>query len=86
MAAGRPWEGDRGTTVVNDLSFAIAPGEVFGIAGVEGNGQTELLEALAEGGILHLFRGDDRVEVRETIGLDRTEGIRDRTHIGHIRP
>ena len=38
---------DRGTVAVNNLSFAIAPGEVFGIAGVEGNGQTELLEALA---------------------------------------
>ncbi|MEP6764358.1 MAG: ABC transporter ATP-binding protein [Gemmatimonadaceae bacterium] len=38
---------DRGTNAVNNLSFAIAPGEVFGIAGVEGNGQTELLEALS---------------------------------------
>jgi ABC-type uncharacterized transport system ATPase subunit len=38
---------DRGTTAVNNVSFAVAPGEVFGIAGVEGNGQTELLEALA---------------------------------------
>lgn len=38
---------DRGTVAVNNLSFAVAPGEVFGIAGVEGNGQTELLEALA---------------------------------------
>ncbi|MEO7997442.1 MAG: ABC transporter ATP-binding protein [Gemmatimonadaceae bacterium] len=38
---------DRNTIAVNNLSFAIAPGEVFGIAGVEGNGQTELLEALA---------------------------------------
>ena len=38
---------DRNTVAVDNLSFAIAPGEVFGIAGVEGNGQTELLEALA---------------------------------------
>ena len=38
---------DRGTNAVNNLSFAIAPGEVFGIAGVEGNGQTELLELLS---------------------------------------
>jgi simple sugar transport system ATP-binding protein len=40
-------EGDRGTRVVNNLSFDIAPGEILGIAGVEGNGQTELLEAIA---------------------------------------
>jgi simple sugar transport system ATP-binding protein len=38
---------DRGTTAVNDLSFEIRPGEILGIAGVEGNGQTELLEAIA---------------------------------------
>lgn len=38
---------DRGTTAVSNLSFAVAPGEVFGIAGVEGNGQTELLEAIS---------------------------------------
>jgi simple sugar transport system ATP-binding protein len=32
---------------VNDVSFSVAPGEILGIAGVEGNGQTELLEAIA---------------------------------------
>jgi simple sugar transport system ATP-binding protein len=40
----------RGTRVeraVDDVSFGVAPGEIFGIAGVEGNGQTELAEAIA---------------------------------------
>ncbi|MCC6927569.1 MAG: ABC transporter ATP-binding protein [Gemmatimonadaceae bacterium] len=32
---------------VDDLSFDVLPGEIFGIAGVEGNGQTELIEAIA---------------------------------------
>jgi simple sugar transport system ATP-binding protein len=32
---------------VDAVSFSIAPGEILGIAGVEGNGQTELIEALA---------------------------------------
>ena len=32
---------------VDDVSFEVRPGEIFGIAGVEGNGQTELLEAIA---------------------------------------
>jgi len=32
---------------VDDLSFEVLPGEIFGIAGVEGNGQTELIEAIA---------------------------------------
>jgi simple sugar transport system ATP-binding protein len=36
----------RGQVAVNGVSFAIAPGEVLGMAGVEGNGQTELVEAL----------------------------------------
>ena len=33
--------------VVDNVSFSIAPGEILGIAGVEGNGQTELIEAIA---------------------------------------
>jgi ABC-type uncharacterized transport system ATPase subunit len=32
---------------VDGVSFAVAPGEIFGIAGVEGNGQRELIEAIA---------------------------------------
>jgi simple sugar transport system ATP-binding protein len=37
----------RGVTVVDGVSFDVAPGEILGIAGVEGNGQTELIEAIA---------------------------------------
>jgi simple sugar transport system ATP-binding protein len=32
---------------VNGVTFSIAPGEILGVAGVEGNGQTELVEAIA---------------------------------------
>ncbi|MCX5767590.1 MAG: ABC transporter ATP-binding protein [Gemmatimonadetes bacterium] len=39
--------GPRVARAVNDISFSVAPGEILGIAGVEGNGQTELLEAIA---------------------------------------
>lgn len=39
--------GSRGTRVVDGVSFTVKPGEIFGIAGVEGNGQTELIEGLA---------------------------------------
>jgi general nucleoside transport system ATP-binding protein len=38
--------GGGGNLAVDDVSFAILPGEIFGIAGVEGNGQSELVEAL----------------------------------------
>jgi len=37
---------DRGLVAVNKVSFDVKPGEIFGIAGVQGNGQTELVEAL----------------------------------------
>lgn len=36
-----------GLNALKDISFEIAAGEIFGIAGVEGNGQTELVEVLA---------------------------------------
>ncbi|ROZ79169.1 ABC transporter ATP-binding protein [Ramlibacter sp. WS9] len=38
--------GDRGTLAVRDLSLTVHPGEILGIAGVSGNGQRELVEAL----------------------------------------
>ncbi|MGB3812783.1 MAG: ABC transporter ATP-binding protein [Shinella sp.] len=37
----------RGVTMVDDVSFDIRAGEIVGIAGVAGNGQSELLEAIA---------------------------------------
>jgi len=38
---------DRGLTAVHGVSFEVRRGEIVGIAGVEGNGQRELVEALA---------------------------------------
>ncbi len=38
--------GDRGTLAVRDLSLSVRSGEILGIAGVSGNGQRELVEAL----------------------------------------
>nr|WP_242529404.1 ABC transporter ATP-binding protein [Priestia flexa] len=39
-------EDARGVAAVNDLSLTVRAGEIVGIAGVDGNGQTELIEAL----------------------------------------
>jgi len=35
-----------GAIVVDDVSFDVRPGEVLAVAGVQGNGQTELVEAI----------------------------------------
>jgi simple sugar transport system ATP-binding protein len=37
---------DRGTRTVDGIDFEVRAGEIFGIAGVEGNGQRELVEAI----------------------------------------
>ncbi|HVM08275.1 MAG TPA: ABC transporter ATP-binding protein [Acidimicrobiales bacterium] len=55
--------GENERPVVRDVSFDVRKGEVVGIAGVEGNGQAELIEALlglrdAAGGSI-LLGGDD---------------------------
>jgi general nucleoside transport system ATP-binding protein len=51
---------DRKLTAVNGLSLNVRAGEVLGIAGVQGNGQTELVEAITglrpvEGGHVRLL-------------------------------
>jgi len=38
---------DRGVLALKDVSFELRQGEILGIAGVEGNGQSELVEVLA---------------------------------------
>ena len=47
---------DRGTTRLRDVTFSIREGEIVGIAGVAGNGQSELLEVLS--GIRRRTGGD----------------------------
>ena len=49
---------DRGNLAVAGVSLAVHAGEILGIAGVQGNGQTELVEALA--GLRHPVAGSMR--------------------------
>ncbi|MBZ0318160.1 MAG: ATP-binding cassette domain-containing protein [Anaerolineae bacterium] len=46
---------DRGAVALNGVSFEVREGEVLGIAGVQGNGQTELVEAIT--GLRPLLKG-----------------------------
>lgn len=47
--------GGRGASALKDLSFEVRAGEILGIAGVDGNGQKELIEALT--GLEHIEGG-----------------------------
>ncbi len=50
---------DRGQLAVNDLSLELHAGEVLAIAGVQGNGQTELAEAIV--GLRKLEKGSGKI-------------------------
>ena len=50
---------DRGLPAVKGISFSIRRGEILGIAGIEGNGQSELLEAIT--GLRPLRGGEVRL-------------------------
>jgi simple sugar transport system ATP-binding protein len=54
---------DRGIEKVSGVSFAVRAGEIVGIAGVDGNGQTELIDAIA--GLRRAQSGSIRVAGRE---------------------
>ena len=47
IVRGLTVEDDRGIEQVRDVSFEVNAGEIVGIAGVDGNGQTELIDAIA---------------------------------------
>ena len=76
--------GPRSKTAVDALTLSIAPGEILGIAGVEGNGQTELIEAIA--GLRAVTSGTITVDgtdvTRFSIGKRLAHGI---THIPEDR-
>ena len=48
--------GNRQNLAVKNVSFQVKAGEIVGVAGVEGNGQTELMEALT--GLTQIETGD----------------------------
>jgi simple sugar transport system ATP-binding protein len=62
--------------VVKDVSFSIRGGEIFAIAGVSGNGQTEIADAIT--GLLKADSGTIRLSGQDITGLP----IRDRALAG----
>lgn len=69
-------EGASGRTALHGVSFTIAPGEILGVAGVDGNGQTELVEAIA--GLRPVASGAVRLGGRD---ITRS-GVRERGDAG----
>jgi simple sugar transport system ATP-binding protein len=81
---------DLGTVLVDDVSFTVRGGEIYAIAGVQGNGQTELTEALV--GLRPLTAGSVRIDGKSAteLGIDDVLALgvgyvpEDRVHDGLI--
>ncbi len=69
----------RGLIAVKDVSFNVREGEIVGIAGVEGNGQSELVEALV--GLLPIEKGKIYIKGKE---ISKETVLKRRTLLGHI--
>jgi simple sugar transport system ATP-binding protein len=61
----------RGTDVIADLDLRVHSGEIVGLVGVEGNGQAELLEAVA--GLRHVAGGVVTIANENVTGLSVLE-------------
>jgi simple sugar transport system ATP-binding protein len=83
---------ERHQVAVDDVSFEVCAGEVLGIAGVQGNGQTELVEAVTglrlpeEGKILLLGQDITRWAPREITELGAAHVPEDRQLDGLVLP
>jgi simple sugar transport system ATP-binding protein len=64
---------DRGLPAVRDVSFDVRAGEIVGIAGVDANGQSELIEALM--GLRKPEAGSVRVAGRDVTGRDTRDAL-----------
>jgi simple sugar transport system ATP-binding protein len=71
---------DRGLPAVRDVSFKVRAGEIVGLAGVDANGQSELIEAIT--GLRRMDSGSVKVAGRDVTGLGTREVLD--TGVGHI--
>jgi len=81
---------DRGTMTVNGVSCEVYAGEILGVAGVQGNGQTELVEALTglraveEGQVFILGQETSRATPRQITELGTAHIPEDRQADGLV--
>jgi simple sugar transport system ATP-binding protein len=71
-----------GVARVNGVSFTVRSGEIVGVAGVAGNGQSELLEALA--GIRPITSGRVRWKGHELTAAERSPRALRRLGLAHV--
>ncbi|ELZ39711.1 ABC transporter ATP-binding protein [Halorubrum tebenquichense] len=64
---------DRGVEAVSDLSFELRAGEVLGVAGVDGNGQSQLVDAVT--GLREATAGEIRYRGESMVGESRRDRI-----------
>lgn len=70
----------RGVNMVNGLDLEVRAGEIVGIAGVDGNGQSELIEAIT--GLRPIKKGSVRLKGKEITHVKPREVIQ--AGVGHI--
>src|SRR5208337_2299849 len=73
---------DRDVVRVDGVSFTLREGEILGVAGVAGNGQSELLEALA--GIRPLSAGEILIDGRPLALAERNPHDERLIGVGHV--
>ena len=61
----------RGVSILRNLSLEVSAGEILGIAGVEGNGQSQLVECIA--GLLKPTSGSITIDGIQIVGLTARE-------------
>lgn len=66
-------DGDRGRERVSGVDFTVRAGEILGIAGVQGNGQSELIEGIT--GLRPLTTGTVRFDGNDITGMSRRRRI-----------
>ncbi|SEG35617.1 nucleoside ABC transporter ATP-binding protein [Thermomonospora echinospora] len=71
---------ESGQAAVDDVTFEIRPGEILGVAGVQGNGQTELAEAIL--GLRPAAAGGIWLDGRELTGRSPRQVLR--AGVGYI--
>src|ERR687898_760444 len=71
---------ERGVLAVSGLGFEVREGEIFGLAGVEGNGQRELVEAIA--GMRKVAAGTIELDGTDLTGM--TPRQVDELGVGHV--